>query len=131
MKPSLSNSSPTHEKTTNTCGSGSYCSMHCPSTIKQIIQTNTTRTFINDYFISMIPSSLPLYPSGTNSSKPTKPPKKIQVLDFYCNPATIKWKGKSVWVGDLELFHMLVEDWRKIYKFSKSQAYDEFFDMSV
>jgi hypothetical protein len=51
-------------------------------------------------------------------------------MDFYLNPATIKWKGKSVWIADLELFNMLIEDWRKRYKWSKSQAYDEFFDMT-
>ena len=127
MQPSSSSLSHTQENTTKTCGSGSYCSMHCPTTIKKITTQSTTRTFIQDFFTSKTPSSLPLYPSGTSSSKPTK----IPVRDFYLNPATIKWKGKSVWIADLELFNMLIEDWRKRYKWSKSQAYDEFFDMSV
>lgn len=126
MTKSSSSSSEQHEQTTKTCGSGSYCSMHCPSTIKQITQTNTTRTFISDFFTSRTPSSLPLYPSGTRSSQPTNS-RKIQVLDFYLNPATITYKGKSVKVFDLELFHMLIADWRKRYGWSKKQAYDEFF----
>lgn len=43
------------------------------------------------------------------------------------NPATLKWKGKEVKVFDLELFNMLIDDWRKRYNWSKKQAYDEFF----
>lgn len=54
-------------------------------------------------------------------------PKKIQVLDFYFNPATITYKGKSIKVWDYELFTMLIADWRKRYGWSKKQAYDEFF----
>ena len=126
MTKSLSNSSEQHEKTTKTCGSGSYCSMHCPSTIKPTTTISTTQTFIQDYFTSKTPSSLPLYPSGTSSSKPIK----IPVRDFYLNPATLKWKGKEVKVFDLELFNMLIADWRKRYGWSKNQAYDEFFNMT-
>ena len=46
------------------------------------------------------------------------------------NPATIKWKGKSVKVWDLELFQMIIADWQKKNGWSKKQAYDEFFDMT-
>ncbi len=46
------------------------------------------------------------------------------------NPATLTWRGKKTWVADIELFNMLIEDWRKRYKWSKKQAYDEFFDMT-
>lgn len=36
---------------------------------------------------------------------------KVVVLDFYFNPRTIKWKGKTQRVLDYELFEMMIKGW--------------------
>ncbi len=51
-------------------------------------------------------------------------------MDFYMNPATLKWKGKTTWVADIELFNMLIASWMKKEGWSKKQAYDEYFEMT-
>lgn len=69
--------------------------------------------------------------SYQNLNQWSKTPKKIEVCDYYLNPRDVKWKGQTIHVADYELFLMLVKDWMVRYGWTKEQALDEMFAMSV
>jgi hypothetical protein len=74
--------------------------------------------------------SMPLYPTRVATS----PWRRIKVSTgetIKLEPQVIQWKGKTLWVGDFELFKMIIKDWMKRYNWSKDQAFDEYFDMSA
>ena len=52
---------------------------------------------------------------------------KIDVADFYLNPRTVTWQGRSVVVRDYGLFTGIIKQWMGEMKWTKQQALDNYF----
>ena len=73
---------------------------------------------------------MPLYPNRVATS----PWRRIKISTgdtIQLEPQVIQWKGKTLRVGDFELFKMTIKGWMKHHGWTKDQAFDEFFDMSA
>ena len=56
--------------------------------------------------------------------------RRIEIQDFYFDMRTVQWKGQTINV-EYELFTMLIKQWMTDKNWTKEQALDEFFDMTL
>lgn len=98
----------------------------------QLALPGLARTTTDGFLINRA-APLPPVPPGLNEWS-SWVPVKVVVMDFYINPAWVKWRGQETWVADYELFTMLIRQWMtgSVYSsaLTKEAALDLFFEMA-